>query len=258
MIPILFSEVRRYLLWPWERKRMFQSRTTLTVRKCSRGFNLMLSSKLSGKEGPCSSWSDVTLEILAFPWQLYLEGKFYEADFFSWFQTTQTTWLLLTTKFSKNLNPKLKLRKGELFSWGHTASLGKSWDWLPGHCSWSHSEYLLPGTWTSLAPPWNLTTRPVHGQQSHEVTGVCLGKSPFHRRLLPPLKSSLPPNYYCLEKCWAGWSTSWNQDCREKYQQPQICRWHHPYGRKQRTKELLDESERVEWKSWLKIQHSKN
>ena len=20
------------------------------------------------------------------------------------------------------------------------------------------------------------------------------------------------------EKCWAGWSTSWNQDCREKYQ----------------------------------------
>ena len=26
-------------------------------------------------------------------------------------------------------------------------------------------------------------------------------------------------------KCWAGWLTSWSQDCREKYQQPQICRW---------------------------------
>ena len=40
---------------------------------------------------------------------------------------------------------------------------------------------------------------------------------------------------------------------------PQICRWHHPYGRKQRgTKEPLDESERGEWKSWLKAQHSKN
>ena len=25
-----------------------------------------------------------------------------------------------------------------------------------------------------------------------------------------------------------------------------ICRWHHPYGRKQRTKESLDESERGE------------
>ena len=44
-----------------------------------------------------------------------------------------------------------------------------------------------------------------------------------------------------------GWgSTSWNQYCREKYQQPQICRWHHPYGRMWRTKELLDESEKGE------------
>ena len=38
-----------------------------------------------------------------------------------------------------------------------------------------------------------------------------------------------------------------------------ICRWHHPYGRKwRRTKEPLDESERGEWKSWLKAQHSEN
>ena len=37
-----------------------------------------------------------------------------------------------------------------------------------------------------------------------------------------------------------------------------ICRWHHPYGRKwRRTKEPLDESER-EWKIWLKTQHSEN
>ena len=59
-------------------------------------------------------------------------------------------------------------------------------------------------------------------------------------------------------KCQAGWSTSWNDDCWEKYKKPQICRWHHPYGRKQRrTKEPLDESERGEWKSWHKTQHSK-
>ena len=45
----------------------------------------------------------------------------------------------------------------------------------------------------------------------------------------------------------------------EKYQLPQIGRWHHPYGRKWRgTKEPLDESERGEWKSWLKAQHSEN
>ena len=29
-------------------------------------------------------------------------------------------------------------------------------------------------------------------------------------------------------------------------------------GKKQRTKEPLDESEREEWKSWLKAQHSEN
>ena len=38
-----------------------------------------------------------------------------------------------------------------------------------------------------------------------------------------------------------------------------IRRWHHPYCRKWRgTKELLDESERGEWKSWLKAQNSEN
>ena len=37
------------------------------------------------------------------------------------------------------------------------------------------------------------------------------------------------------------------------------CRWHHSYGRNwRRTKEPLDESERGEWKSWLKAQHSEN
>ena len=35
-----------------------------------------------------------------------------------------------------------------------------------------------------------------------------------------------------------------------------IGRWQHPYGRKKRTKEPLDESERGEWKSWLKAQHT--
>ena len=60
--------------------------------------------------------------------------------------------------------------------------------------------------------------------------------------------------------CLAGWrSANWNQNFWEKYQQPQICRWHHPYGRRQRrTKESLDKSEREERKSWLQAQHSEN
>ena len=50
-----------------------------------------------------------------------------------------------------------------------------------------------------------------------------------------------------------GWMEHKLEDCQEKYQKPQICRWHHPYGRKVRaTKEPLDESERGEWKAGLK------
>ena len=37
-----------------------------------------------------------------------------------------------------------------------------------------------------------------------------------------------------LEKYWAGWIPNWNQDCQEKYQQPQIHRWYHSKGIKQR------------------------
>ena len=60
-------------------------------------------------------------------------------------------------------------------------------------------------------------------------------------------------------KCQAGWIPSWNQDCQEKYQQPQICRSYHSNERKwSKTKEPLDKGERGEWKSWLKTQHSKN
>ena len=45
----------------------------------------------------------------------------------------------------------------------------------------------------------------------------------------------------------------------EKISMPKTCRWHHPDGRNwRRNKEPLDESERGEWKSWLKAQHSEN
>jgi len=55
-------------------------------------------------------------------------------------------------------------------------------------------------------------------------------------------------------KCQAGWIPSWNQDCQEKYQQPQICRWYHSNGRKQRrTKEPLDEVKEESKKAKLKL-----
>ena len=54
----------------------------------------------------------------------------------------------------------------------------------------------------------------------------------------------------------AGWVTSWNQDRQEKHEQPQICKWYHANGRKQRgAKEPLEEGEGSEWKSQLKTKH---
>ena len=53
-------------------------------------------------------------------------------------------------------------------------------------------------------------------------------------------------------KYQVGGITSWNQDCQQKYQQPQICRWYCSNGGKWRgAKESLDEDE-DEWKNWLK------
>ena len=61
-------------------------------------------------------------------------------------------------------------------------------------------------------------------------------------------------------KRWAGWVRNWNQDCLEKYQQPQICRWYHANGRKwKELKSLLirvkEESEKADLK--LNIQKTK-
>ena len=60
------------------------------------------------------------------------------------------------------------------------------------------------------------------------------------------------------EKCQAGWITSWNPHWQWKYQQPQVCRCYHFKGRNWGgPKELLDEGEIGEWKSWLETQHLK-
>ena len=74
-------------------------------------------------------------------------------------------------------------------------------------------------------------------------TGSKLGKEYIQAVYCHPAYSTYMQSTSC--KMPAGWSTSWNQDCREKYQLPQIWRWHHPYGRKRRgTKEPLDEGEK--------------
>ena len=61
---------------------------------------------------------------------------------------------------------------------------------------------------------------------------------------------------YTLSTSWEmpGWVCyKLDQDRWEKYQQFQICGWYYPNSRKwRRTKEVLDEGEEGEWKSWVK------
>ena len=57
-------------------------------------------------------------------------------------------------------------------------------------------------------------------------------------------------------KYWAGWSTSQNQYCWEKYQQPQICRWYHSTlmaESEERLKSLLIRMREQSEKAGLKL-----
>ena len=90
-----------------------------------------------------------------------------------------------------------------------------------------------------------------------QQTGSKLGKEYVKAAYLSPCLFNLYAEYIMwnarLDEAQAGIKISGRN--RNK---PQIWRWHHPYGKKQITKEPLDESERGEWQSWLKTQHSEN
>ena len=59
--------------------------------------------------------------------------------------------------------------------------------------------------------------------------------------------------------CWGGWITSWNQDCWEKYQQSQICKWYSLTAEKEKElKSLLMRVKEDSEKAGLKLNIQKN
>ena len=84
-----------------------------------------------------------------------------------------------------------------------------------------------------------------------QLTGSKLGKEYNEAVYCHPAYLTYMQSASC-----AGWITSWSQDCLEKYQQPQVGRWHQSNGRKWReVKSFLmrvkEEREKVNWNSTL-------
>ena len=65
-----------------------------------------------------------------------------------------------------------------------------------------------------------------------QCTGSKLGKEYIKAVYCHPAYLTYIQSASC--KVLAGWLTSWNQDCWEKYKKPQRCRWYHSNGRKGR------------------------
>ena len=102
--------------------------------------------------------------------------------------------------------------------------------------------------------PLEATVRTGHGT----IDWFQIGKGVRQGCILSPCLFNLYAEYI-MRNAGLEEAQSWNQDCWEKYQSPQICRWHHPYGRKWRgTKKPLDESERGEGKVGLKLNIQKS
>ena len=116
--------------------------------------------------------------------------------------------------------------------------------------------------------PWASIYRQLKLLQNHRplITHYwTLHCTPERRNPAPPTRT--PTQASLPKKPWQATDTtpptvrklhnkenSTNCQNTERPPQTQICRWHHPYGRKWRgTKKLLDESERGEWKVGLKL-----
>ena len=128
--------------------------------------------------------------------------------------------------------------------------------WITTNCGklfkrWEY-QTTLPASWETYMQVKKQQLEPDVEQQ----TGSKLGKEYIKAVYCHPAYLTYMQSTSC--ECLAGWSTSWNQDWREKYQSPQICRWHHPYGRKWGgTKESLDEGEKKKAGLKLNIQKTK-
>ena len=92
----------------------------------------------------------------------------------------------------------------------------KAFVWITTNCGkffkgWE-CQNTSPATWETCVQVKKQQLKSDMGQQ----TGSRLGNEYIKAVYYPLLIELLCRVHYV--KCWAGWSTNWNQDCREKYQ----------------------------------------
>ena len=104
--------------------------------------------------------------------------------------------------------------------------------WLHETLSWEFSQYSYKIFRWMICLEWFVVKNVRYGlrhfifQMEIQLFTYCWLKRLFHwifYTSLSEISGQLKiANQYIvhlkLEKCWAGWSTSWNQDCQEKYQ----------------------------------------
>ena len=127
--------------------------------------------------------------------------------------------------------------------------------WITTNCGkflkrWEY-QTTLPASWETCIQVKKQQLEPDVEQQTGSKLGKEYDKAVYcHPAYLTSMKNTLceMPGWMKLDWRFLGEiATTW------------ICRWYHPNEGKQRgTNEPLDEGERGEWKSWLKMQHSKN
>ena len=128
--------------------------------------------------------------------------------------------------------------------------------WITTYCGKFLKRQEYQNTWPAS---WAICMQ-VKKQQleldMNQHTGSKSGKEYVKALYCPP--ACLTYRQSTSVKCQAGWSTSQNQDCLEKYTNLRYAEDTTLMAESKEGLKRLDESERGEWKSWLKAQHSEN
>ena len=163
--------------------------------------------------------SKVMLKILQARLQQYVNHELPDdqADFRKGRGTTDrfahTWWIIKKARNSRKTPTSSLLNRPKHLTVWITIKCGKFWEMgIPDH---------LTCLLRNLYVGQEATVRTGHGTADWFQTGKEYVKAVYCH-----------PAYLTYMLCtswrrWAGGSKGWNQDCWEKYQKPQICRWHH-------------------------------